>query len=745
MSSRTFVLAVALAGLFSFVLGFLFVAQVDSNSAAAHWDDVQVQLTSASSLDGLASATGVSPDIAPGVSPIVISDAQPGSEIASATQVNEVIEQVADDHGVTIVRFVTDPHAPETRRTAYVYAPADSRESRWLQGDYPDFTPDLMRTQTRPLADCAMLSASDVYTITGASRAARKATAVDLANRFAPLGYGVTAWRMNLAAIAICQPPQLLVAALLALLMCALLSALSALLNAQGYAVLELHGYGAGRMWRRDIAHNRPAVLTAICIEISLAVLVCWRINHFAQWKRFLAVSLLFFLIFLVAIALFHIGCLRLCTSQSLVQGLKGAIPLGRATLDMYIIRVPAALVAMTTVSALMIAGAGVGKAQTQLDYWGDNGDVAYVEGLRGSATAQQDREYLRWLAGQVAAGQVIRSYETTLANMADPSAAAAGSTVDGTVLIANTQYLQHQVVKDCAGNRISSVPYGTVLILVPEERAADRQAIAAIIKAYVHKRWETTQLVSTYGYDDYYNHEDDASFATQPGPAVSVATIAAGQQLFDYRYDGNADSTISTPTASLLDSPIIVAMDASAGVDNEMDYSTEGMSLFFTDESAAWASLKTAGLDTAVSCMRSPTESIRASAASRQRDLYQAGAAFLLGVLVLAMSGIALASTHVRGRSQEVFVTYVHGWSFWSMHRRLILCETALFGAIAINGVVHYHALAQTYDPIVRSYAFNPAMSAVEVAVVCALSVAVCLIATARFTHVLCAHPHEH
>lgn len=758
MKSKIYVLAVALAALFSLTVGFLLVAQADSNPTAAHWNDVQMQLVSSSSLDGATDLAEDTPVSAFGASPVVISDAMPDSTVATAAQVDAVVARVADDHGVTVERFVTDPQTPETKRVAYLYAPAGSHEARWLQSGYPDFAPGLMKTQARPLADSEMMNATDTYTITGASLAARKAAALDLANGLAPLGYGVAAWRVNLITFAFGEPPQLFVATALALLMCALLAALATLLDAQGYAVLVLHGYGTGRMWRRDIAQNCRASLVAILAVCAVAAFVCWRVNGFAQWTRFLAVSGALLLVFALAIALFHIGCLRLCASQPLVRGLKGAIPLGRATLDMYIIRVPAALVAMTTVSALMVAGAGIGKARTQLDYWGDNGNIAYIEGMRGSATAEQEGQSNKWMADQIAAGEVIRSYETSLSDMKVSSDATADSASDstaklsanGVVLITNTQYLQRQTVKDAAGNRISTVPTGTVLVMVPQEREAETNDIAAVVKSYLHKHWEQTQLVNKYGYDDYFNHEDDTTFASQPGPTVTVITAAAGQKLFDYRFDGNAGSTSSgvgtaDSTASLLDSPIIVAMDASAGVDNEMDYSTEWMSLFLIDQDAAWASLKAAGLDTAITCMRSPTDSIRASAARYQRDLYQAAAAFLLSVLVLVASGIALARTHVRGRAQAVFAKYIHGWSFWSIHRWLIVCEMVLFGLIAVNGVAHYRLLARTYDPITRSYAFNPAMSAVEVAVICVLSVAVCLIAAARYTHALCSRPHDH
>lgn len=724
-------MTIAFAVLFSAIFSFMLVAQEDTAAIVVHYQDVYAEIVSPATADG-ATSTVDSP-----ISPFVSTTADENAIPEHAEQVFARMKSVADHYGVTIVHSVTDSHEPEKKRIAYVYAPSGASESHWFVKGYPDVVPALMSTTVRPLSDSERIGVGGSYAIVGKDATSRADAAMELASELPKSGYNVTAWKMGIIGTFSNLPEQLCIAALLSLLLCALLALLFAMLNAKGYAVYQLHGYARRQIWVRDVWANLRASLMAAAGVIVLAACAYAAIDGFAQWQRMLRAFAAVLAVFLLVIALFHVGGMRLATLQPVLSGLKGHIPVGRATLDMYVIRVPAALVSMATVSALMTAGVSVGQARQRLAYWGDNGSVAYVEGFRGSATDADIGAYLQWVAHENQAGKVIRAYKTRLSDIRDDTSSTPA--VSGNVLIVNTAYLRCNVIKDSSGTRIRAVPDGKVLLVMPQERSGDADAIGQIVSAYIHEHWAQTQLIHKYGSQEYLEHEQDTEFNDVPGPGIETVVGLEGQTAFDYRFTQNSNADDIADVGHAQTGTIIIGIDPSSDVDNLFDYSTESMSLFFSDPDQAWKELKQAGLDTAITAMSTPAKLTLNEIAEAQRSLYQAVASFILGVLVLVMSGVALARTHVRGRAQEVFARYIHGWAFIRIHAPLVITETVLFGAIMLNGIHRYVQLLQYYDPVSRTYDFNPAVSMVEVVVICVISVVVCMAVTAHDTKMLC------
>lgn len=724
-------MTITFAVFFCAIFSFMLVAQEDTAAVVVHYQDVYAEIVSPASADG-ATSTVDSP-----ISPFVSTTADENAIPENAEQVFARMKSVADHYGVTIVHSVTDSHEPEKKRIAYVYAPSGASESHWFVKGYPDVVPSLMSTTVRSLSDSERIGVGGSYAIVGKDATSRANAAIELASELPKSGYNVTAWKMGIIGTFSNLPEQLCIAALLSLLLCALLALLFAMLNAKGYAVYQLHGYARRQIWVRDVRANLRASLIAAAGIIVLAACAYAAIDGFAQWQRMLRAFAAVLAVFLLVIALFHVGGMRLATLQPVLSGLKGHIPVGRATLDMYVIRVPAALVSMATVSALMTAGVSVGQARQRLAYWGDNGSVAYVEGFRGSATDADMGAYLQWVARENQAGKVIRAYKTRLSDIRDDTSSA--SAVSGNVLIVNTAYLRRNVIKDSSGTRIRAVPDGKVLLVIPQERSGDADAIGQIVSAYVHEHWVQTQLIHKYGSQEYLEHEQDTEFNDAPGPGIETVTGLKGQTAFDYRFTQNSNADDIGDVGHAQTGTIIIGIDPSSDVDNLFEYSTESMSLFFTDPDQAWKELKQAGLDTAITAMSTPARLTLNEIAAAQRSLYQAVASFILGVLVLVMSGVALARTHVRGRAQEVFARYIHGWAFIRIHAPLVITETVLFGVIMLNGIHRYVQLLQYYDPVSRTYDFNPAVSMVEVVVICVISVVVCMAVTAHDTKMLC------
>lgn len=317
-----------------------------------------------------------------------------------------------------------------------------------------------------------------------------------------------------------------------------------------------------------------------------------------------------------------------------------------------------------------------------------------------------------------------------------------------GDVLIVNSAYLARQKVRDSSGRRIDAVPDGKVLLVIPEGRMGERESIEETVYSYLHPHWVTTQLLRAWGRDAdaHVDADGHSEFDDQAGPDITVAAGLQGQTVFDYQFSGmSAYSDFEHVKGPTVTDPIVIAMDASCGVQNlYYDYSVyaNASSILYPDPDRTWGELTALGLDSIVVSLRTPTDALHADVASCERTLCVELLAFALAVTVLAASGIALAQTHVRGRAQEVFVEYVHGWSFPRIHRLLIACEAGLFTVILIAGAHRYQDLARRSALYSYSQSYHAASTSAEIAaaaIVCVMSLAVCLTATALSTRALC------
>ena len=411
----------------------------------------------------------------------------------------------------------------------------------------------------------------------------------------------------------------------------------------------------------------------------------------------------------------------------------------------MYVIRVPAALISMAAVSALLVAGATAAQIGSGLNEWRGEGDIGYVQGFNGTVTSEQEADFNRWFAKQVSSGRVIRSYDTTLGefcptDMATGDADSSCSSVySQSALIVNSTYLTRQVVRAADGTRVDSVPEGKVLVVIPQELEAQSQMISQAVAFEVHRTWVRTRLIEEYG-DDFESHLDSNEFENQAGPGIVTLVGEPGQRFFGYRFVDNA--TQSDPSQSGTDTavPVLIGIDASSGVDSWIEYSNQNSSMFFTDPDAAWEDARRSGLETVIYAIATPTETIDSAVAFYMGKMRLAVMSLLLGVLVLVMSGIALARTHVEANAQRVFAEYVHGWPFVRIHAGLIACECALFGILVFAGARKYRALVVSADAVTGAYDISPMTSLAEVVVVCIVSVAVSLVSAAVFARRLCA-----
>lgn len=386
MRSRILVLAVTLAAFFSLALGFIAIAGLDI-ATTTRVGDIRIRVIAAGTLGSAGSEEGTSRQQSSSGRATVIASrtAVPYTTPPSTASTLEAIESIADSHQVSVSRTITGVQHPESQRVLYIHAGNDACRRSWLSDGYPDVMPNAMSTTVWPLDQSARQGPAGTYVITGGSDAARRSAARDMVDSLASQGYGSTATTaMTIGDLRAYLSSDLAVAAVLALLMCALLASLGVFLDAQGHAVMRLHGFSWGRIWRWDVAKNVKSCILWILAVLAAGLCAVGAVNRFAQLPSLLAASGACFLAFLLVIALFHALCIGLCMTLPILPGLKGAIPLGQATLDMYIIRIPAAIMAMAAISSVTLTGATASGLRSQLAQWGDVEEMGILLAGRG-------------------------------------------------------------------------------------------------------------------------------------------------------------------------------------------------------------------------------------------------------------------------------------------------------------------------------------------------------------------------
>ncbi|UZN02501.1 hypothetical protein [Cellulomonas sp. S1-8] len=573
----------------------------------------------------------------------VSGDAGPG-----AARTVAVVEDVARTHRVDVGRLVDDLLAPGERRHLYLaVGRPDAGPADWLVHGYPAFGPQ-GRTDVHDIADLGQVDPRGYYVVFGGTDGR---DALDAALR--DLGYDVES-RAYYAPGAIAQwvwAQPLGTGLLVMTLLVVVVVAAGVLSSVKSYAVQRLHGASGATLVARDLRDVGRVVLVACGVLAVLVGAALWAWNGLHQWVAYAAVAGATAGALLLVVLLAHVTAIWLTGRVPVLDALKGRLPAHGTTAAVYLVRGPALVLAVAASVTATVAVADVVERRDALEAWSTVGDAASLTFTAAFSPAETDRlagTTGEWLVAEEAAGRMVLAAQDRLELMA-PGA-------QGDVLLVNSTYLTQQDVRTADGARLTGTPPGTVTVLVPQDRAAEHDAIVGTITTWADSGPATT------------------------APAVESALLPAGTELFTY---GAQRGTQERP---VLTDAVVVVVDATSGTVRPADYmalASQGHVLVLDPERALQGA-QDAGLTGFVTSFRPAQQEAVDVYADVLRDLRLHLANVAVALLVLLATAVGLGQVYTRSHAQRLFVSYVHGWSFVRTHPRLLAVEAALLIAVA-------------------------------------------------------------
>lgn len=566
-----------------------------------------------------------------------------GESGAGADRTVTAVQDVARTQGVDVGRLVDDVTAPGERRHLYLaVGRPDATPAGWLRDGYPAFGPQ-GRTDVHDLADLGLVDPRGYYVVFGDDRG-RDALTAELRR----LGY-VVETRAYYAPAAIAQwvaGQPLGVGLLVVTLLVVVVVAAGVLGGVKSYAVQRLHGAAGGTLLLRDLRDVARVVLVA---GGALALLVAaglrlW--NGGAQWHAYATVALATAGALLLVVLVAHAAAIALTGRVPVLESLQGRLPAHGTTAAVYLVRVPALVLAVSAAVTATVSATDVADRRAALDSWAAAGDAASLSFSPMLSPAETRRLSVRageWLADEEAAGRTVMAVQDRLELLAP------GAT--GDVLLVNSTYLAQQDVRTTDGERVTGPPTGTVLVLVPQDRAAGTAGLTRALAAWAR------------------SGPGDAT------PTVTTLTVPSGTELFTYA------SRRGTSQGATLTGAVVVVVDAASGVvrpDDYMAWASQGAVLVLEPQRAL-AQAQAAGLTDFVTSFRPAQQEAADVYAEVLRELRLHLANVVAALLVLLATAVGLGQVYTRSHAQRLFVTYVHGWSFVRTHRGLLAVEGAL------------------------------------------------------------------
>lgn len=584
-----------------------------------------------------------------------------GEAGAGAARTVAAVQDVAERQHVDVGRLVDDLLDPGERRHLYLaVGRPDGVPAGWLRHGYPAFSPQ-GRTEVHALADLGPVDPRGYYVVFGG---ADGRDALDAALR--DLGYTVQT-RAYYAPDAIAQwvwSQPLGVGLLVTTLLVVVVVAAGVLSGVKSYGVQRLHGASGVTLLARDLRDVARVVLvaTAAVVVLGGGALAAW--NGLHQWQAVAAVAGATAAALLLVVLLAHAAAIALTGRVPVLDALQGRLPAQGTTAAVYLVRVPALVLAVTAAVTATSAAADVAERRAALESWSTVGDAAFLSFSPVLSPDETDRLVTasgRWLVAEEAAGRMVLAAQDRLELLVP------GAT--GDVLVVNGTYLAQQDVRTADGARVTGAAPGEVLVLVPAERAADRAALAEAV---------TTWASGAPG--------DDT-------PAVATALLAPGATLFTY---GAQRGSAASP---VLTGAVVLVVDAASGVvppDDYLAWASQGAVLVL-DPQQALRGAQDAGLAGFVTSFRPAQQEAAATYAQVLRDLRLHLANVAAALLVLLATAVGLGQVYTRSHAQRLFVSYVHGWSFVRTHPRLLAVEAALGVAVVAVSVQATAALLAT------------------------------------------------
>ncbi|MEV5594273.1 hypothetical protein [Streptomyces sp. NPDC052496] len=597
----------------------------------------------------------------------------------SGAQVARDVASFAADHRVSVAREVPDLKDPDGRRHLYLTSgDPGSEQAEWLDSGYPSFGRDY-RTEVHPLTEIGQRDPRGFYYVFGPPE-----TGDALVREFAGLGLrasvhhplsfaelaplyldGVLAWSLGVIALAAVT-----------------MTGAGVLLNAKTYGVLRLQGKSFAAVFLRDL--RQLAAFSGVTVGLVIAaVMALLGLYNGLAWLRLFAlmsVSLAGLLVILILAT--HGIVLALTFKTDVLRALKGELPARTASFAVYLVRVPALLLALSIATSVVLAGQDIASREDSRTVYAKVGATSAIRlnGSLGDRIPQMEAQVGRWLRQSDAAGKVIVAGRRELRNISP------GALPQGELLIVNERFLAEQPILDPQGHPYPASEHGAksarrqqVRLFVPESLSQYAATIADRIPGLLSPA--KPELISKQ--------------------QVRTLTAKNGHRVFGYNPGDQAYTAArnSKEDRSLVRDPVIVAVpNGSHFLTNNAytAFATQG-GVVFPDPDDIRTGISRNKLETYVVAIRPVGQNAALQMRDAVNDFRLQIFDLLMALAVLLITGVGVCIVYSRKNAQSIFVKHFSGWRFTANHRTLLAVEGLL--AVLLAAWVPFHAWQQNQD----------------------------------------------
>ncbi|MFF0170117.1 hypothetical protein [Streptomyces prasinus] len=582
---------------------------------------------------------------------------------ASGSQVAERIAEFAKDHHVAVAREMPDLKNPDALRHLYL-APGDpdSEAASWLdsgtEGGYPAFDPEF-QTAVHPISDLGQTDPRGEYYVFGDASAAGA-----LAAEFATLGIEAQiSHPHSYAELAPRYSGDVLVWSLGVVALAAItMTGAGVLLSAKSYGVLRLQGMSLIGILLRDLRQLARFWFLALLAVAAATAAFLTLYNGLAWLGLFTTVATIIAALLTALVLATHAAVISLTGKVELLRALKGELPANAASISVYLVRIPALILAASIAMSVAMAGQDVqGRQENREAYAKVPGAVSIR--LNGSLPSETDKmitEVGDWLRRADSAGQIIVAGRRDLQSIGPGSHLPAGE-----VLIVNDTFLKRQPVLDPSGRRYATAASDDrVRLIVPASLSRHAEAIAK---------------------------EIPETLDPDVNPRLRLETLPAknGQRLFGYNSGASVYSAAHGPNEdrTMVQDPVIVA------IPNGAEFLTNDMytalatqeGVVFPDRSDALAAIGSGRLHTYVTSVRPISQAFSIQLRDAVNELRLQLFNLTVVVAVLLITGVGACIVYSRKNAQAIFVQHISGWRFTATHRFMLIIEGAFAVLLAI------------------------------------------------------------
>ncbi|MFD4634676.1 hypothetical protein ACFVYR_33465 [Streptomyces sp. NPDC058284] len=577
----------------------------------------------------------------------------------SGTQVVEAIKAFSAENGVGVAREISDLKNPDGLRHLYL-APGStsSPAATWLDNGYPAFSRNY-ETRVHPISDIGHQDPRGSYYVFGSSAAADALMA-----KFNELGMNASVTHpLSYTELSDRYSDDPLFRALCVVALAALtMTGASVLLNAKSYGVLRMQGMSFTGILLRDLRQLAVFWLASVGAVVAATLSFLGFYNGFAWWGLFASVAAVVAALLVVVVLATHAAVLALTFKVDVLRALKGELPSRAASVSVYLVRIPALLLALSIATSVSLAGRDVLTRQENRDVYDTVGDAVSIR-LSGSFAMQIDQLNKRvgpWLREADRQGEAIVAGRRDLQVSAPDAHLPAGE-----ILIVNETYLGRQPVLDPAGRRFPAAPGDSkkpdsrsVRVIVPESLTSH---VPAITKA-------AAEII-----------DPDLS----RNIPLKTLTSKKGQRLFGYNTGSYVYSAArsSDEDGSLVQDPVVVVVPNGSSFLTNDAYTTFATQagIVFPDPEKVLNGIKTEKLQDYVSAVSPVGQKTALDLRNATNELRLQIFNLIIAVIVILVAGVGVCIIYSRKNAQSIFVQNISGWRYVATHRFILAVEVAI------------------------------------------------------------------